>query len=197
MSSPDGAVGDSFSASCAPRNPGAPAPERNIVLVGMPGSGKTTIGRRAAARTGRPFLDTDDLIETATGASLRAVLELEGREGFLLRERRAAESVVSQGAVVATGGSIVYGDAAMAALAGGGTVVFLRLSLQELEDRIRDLDRRGVVRAPGQTLAQLFTERQPLYRRWAEITLDCDGRSAADLAQQVAQLAGPATGAPS
>lgn len=171
-----------------PRPSGSTEP--NVILIGMPGSGKTTIGRRVAESVGRSFIDTDDLIEADTGASLRAVLREEGREGFLRRERSAAESVRRTGAVVATGGSVVYGEKAMRALKGTGEIVYLRLGLEELLRRIGDPVERGVVTAPGQSLEALYEERCPLYERWADTTVECDGLSAAMIVFEVARRIG-------
>jgi shikimate kinase len=154
----------------------SPAPRaRNVVLVGMPGAGKSTAGVLLAKRTARAFVDSDLVIQERAGAPLEAILRAQGLDGF----RRLEETVVCglrpEHAVIATGGSVVYGDLAMAHLARLGTIVFLDVPLRELALRLGDLDARGVVRAPGQDLAALLAERLPLYRRCADVVVPCAG----------------------
>ena len=144
-----------------------------IVLIGMPGAGKSTVGRRLALSLRIRFIDTDRLLQERWGVSVRGLLEREGREGFLRREE---ESVLSMDppadAVISTGGSVVYSAAAMGRLRGLGTVVYLRTDAASLARRTGDLRRRGVVAAEGTTLADLLAERAPLYERYADLSVD-------------------------
>lgn len=149
----------------------------NIVLIGMPGSGKSTVGVLLAKRLGMGFVDTDLLIQAGEGRSLQRLIEINGMRRFCEIECRYAEHVDVSETVIATGGSVVYYDSAMAALKKTGTIVYLKLPLAELQQRLGDLNARGVVLEPGQTLAALYAKRAPLYERWAEVTADLSGLS--------------------
>ncbi len=144
----------------------------NIVLIGMPAAGKTAVGQILAKRLHRPFVDTDLLLEERVGKKPSELLASAGREGF----RRAEEATILElkrvGAVVATGGSVVYSTRAMAYLAARGILAYLFVDLATLSRRGLDLCARGVVRAPGQSLASLYAERTPLYERFADLVVD-------------------------
>lgn len=150
------------------------AAQRNIVLIGMPASGKSTVGRLLAERLRRPFVDTDTVLEQRHGVSLADLLQTCGLDGFVAREEQAVLELDVRGAVIATGGSVVYGERGMAALREHGTVVLIDCPLQVLARRLGDPAARGMVIAPGQTLEELLQERLPLYRRYADITVVCD-----------------------
>jgi shikimate kinase len=145
----------------------------NIVLIGMPAVGKSTLGVLLAKATSRDFVDTDVYIQARERRTLPEILAQEGRAGFRRIEEEAVLTLDCRNTVIATGGSVVYGARAMAHLKGYGTVVHLELPLNELKRRLRDLKLRGVVMAEGQTLDDLFAEREPLYRRYAEVSIDC------------------------
>lgn len=147
----------------------------NVVLIGMPAVGKSTLGVLLAKATSRNFVDTDLRIQAAERRTLPEILAAEGREGFRRIEEAAVLALECDETVIATGGSVVYGARAMAHLKGCGTVVHLELPLAQLKQRLRDLKVRGVVMAEGQTLDDLFAERAPLYRRYADVTVDCSG----------------------
>jgi shikimate kinase len=144
-----------------------------IVLIGMPGAGKTTVGRRLALSLGVRFIDTDRLLQERWGVPVRVLLEREGREGFLRREEEAVLAMdPPDSAVISTGGSVVYSAAAMGRLRGLGKVVYLRTDAASLSRRTGDLRRRGVVAAAGTTLSDLLAERAPLYERYADLSVD-------------------------
>jgi shikimate kinase len=149
--------------------------DRNVVLVGMPGVGKTTVGKRLARSLGRRFVDTDHVIEARERDSLQGIIARVGLDGFRAIEEDCVRALDCRGAVVATGGSVVYSDAAMEHLSARGLVVWLRLPIEILERRVGDPEARGMVRAAGQTLASLASEREPLYARWANATVDVAG----------------------
>jgi shikimate kinase len=153
-------------------------PEKNnVVLIGMPGAGKSTVGVLLAKRLEYDFLDTDIVIQAREGRGLHQIIREEGTERFRKLEAAYVRETAVSRCVVATGGSVVYDEGAMNHLRAGGRAVFLDLSLTALADRLGDIDARGVTRTPGQTLADLFAEREPLYRRYADIVVRCDGKN--------------------
>jgi len=149
-----------------------------LVLIGMPGAGKSTLGKQLAEHLGWPFVDTDLLIEQTAGESLQSLLErLRYQRMREFEEQCVAQCVLPEGAVVATGGSVVYGPAAMERLKSYGICVFLQISLQTVQTRVGNWQSRGFSCAPGQTLEAVFAERQPLYRHYADLIVECDGLS--------------------
>lgn len=159
--------------------------KQNVVLIGMPGAGKSTVGVVLAKRLGLSFVDTDLLIQAQTGRHLQAIIDTDGLSRFRAIEEEVLLSADVSGTVIATGGSVVYSEAGMAALSARGVVVFLEVPPLELERRIKDMDNRGVVIDPGQTFADLYANRLPLYRRYADITVQCDGLSVEDIAGRI------------
>lgn len=159
----------------------------NIILIGMPASGKSTVGRGLAAELGMAFLDVDKAIEQCHGAPLQQVLDTLGMEAFLDAERDAICALQCSGTVVAPGGSCVYREEAVRAMQALGTVVYLRLSLPEIEGRLNNLSSRGVALAPGQTMADLYAFRTPLYERCAHISVTADGQGPAETVESVKQ----------
>lgn len=144
---------------------------KSVILIGMPGSGKSTIGVLLAKELRRNFVDTDLLIQERTGRALQDILDEDGIPAFLAIEAETVVAYQPRGEIVATGGSVVYSEAAMRHLAEHGVCVYLECSHEVLEERLSNLDSRGVVRHPGQSVADLLAERQPLYLRWAVITV--------------------------
>ena len=149
----------------------------NITLIGMPGSGKSTVGVLLAKTLGFDFLDTDLLIQKREGALLQEVLDAHGTEEFLDLEADAICSVECRGTVIAPGGSAVCRERAMSHLRALGRIVYLHLPLEELERRLSNISTRGIARAPGETLADLFARRAPLYRNYADLTVDVGRQS--------------------
>jgi len=147
----------------------------NVVLIGMPGCGKSTVGVLLAKRLGRYFLDTDVLIQVAHEKSLQELIRIHGMDGFCQIEQDYVTCVDLKNAVIATGGSVVYYESSIQSLKSGGTLVHLKLPLEELGKRLGDLNQRGVVLEPGQTLATLYEKRTPLYEQWADVTVDLSG----------------------
>lgn len=146
----------------------------DLTLIGMPGSGKSTIGVVLAKTLGRDFVDTDLILQRREGALLQELLDRRGTEAFLDLEAAAICSVAPGGAVIAPGGSCVLREAAMAHLKALGPIVYLRLSYPALAGRIQNLKSRGIAFAPGQTLRDVYDQRIPLYERWADYTVDAD-----------------------
>lgn len=149
-----------------------PPKHRNIILIGMPAVGKTTVGRRIAAAANMTFLDTDRIIETETGKTIPALICDHGTEGFLAVENRICAAIDVSDCIIATGGSVVYGEEAMRHLSEIGTVVYLKLAFPLLQKRLRTPRERGVVLRRGQSLYDLYRERVPLYEKYADIIID-------------------------
>jgi len=149
----------------------------SVVLIGMPGAGKSTIGILLAKLTCRSFVDTDVLIQSQEGRPLQEIVNKDGHLALRAIEEQVIVGYGCTNCVVATGGSAVYSPAAMAHLKRHGTVVFLDTDLPTLETRVRDLDTRGLAKRPDQSFRDLFEERVPLYRTYADITIDCSGRT--------------------
>ncbi len=149
----------------------------NIVLIGMPGSGKSTVGVLLAKALQRDFLDTDVTLQAKEGRGLQEIIDQEGLDFFRRIEERHILSLDCRACVIATGGSVVYYPAAMAHLASSGVVIHLDLDLPSLTKRLTNLHLRGVVRVAGQTLNDLYAQRKPFYRKYAQITVPCAGRT--------------------
>jgi shikimate kinase len=166
--------GPLYSALCKGKGPDMRdlPPDYNVVLIGMPGCGKSTIGILLAKSMSRSFVDTDVVIQSREGKTLHQIALSAGREGFRDVECAAICSLEARRAIISTGGSVVYRTAAMEHLRDFGVVVFMDVSLAVLEKRLGDLDARGVSRNPGQTLESLMAERRPLYEAYADITID-------------------------
>ena len=147
----------------------------NVILIGMPGAGKSTIGVLLAKRLGVSFIDTDILMQTGEGSYLQETIAQHGIDGFRAIEEGYLISVPSDCGVVATGGSAVYSQKAMFHLKSLGSVVYLRIGLSALKERLGNLDQRGVLRMPGQTIDMLYDERRPLYGKYADITVSTAG----------------------
>jgi len=160
---------------------------KNIVLIGMPGAGKSTVGVLLAKSLKRPFCDTDLLIQTAADRYLQEIIDDEGMEAFLDREARVICDLQVVGAVIATGGSVVYREAAMRQLAATGTVVYLAASCATIAQRISDVATRGIARRPGQDICSLYAERHPRYCQYADLTIATDARAIEEVVTQLAR----------
>ena len=147
---------------------------RNIILIGMPGCGKSTVGVVLAKALGMDFIDSDLVIQKQTGKRLSQIIEESGDVGFREIENRINAALEAENSVIATGGSVIYGEEAMCHLKSIGTVVYLKLSCGAIEERLGDLHERGVTIQPGWTLRDLYNERVPLYEQWADLTVDCE-----------------------
>lgn len=149
----------------------------NIILTGMPGSGKSTIGVILAKQTSRDFIDTDILIQTAAGRSLQEIVDSDGHMALRRIEEEILLGISCHKHVIATGGSAVYSSKAMDQLGTNGVIVFLDADIATLQSRVKDFGQRGLAKRPDQSFADLFAERVPLYRKYADITVNCSGRT--------------------
>ena len=148
---------------------------KSVVLIGMPGAGKSTIGVLLAKRLAMGFIDTDIYLQEVEGLTLQAIVDGQGYGELRRIEERVLCSLEPEHAVIATGGSAVYSKKAMAHLKQLGRVVYLQVSLEEILTRVVDIATRGLARQPGQTLEDLFHERESLYEQFADVRLACDG----------------------
>lgn len=161
---------------------------KNIVLIGMPGAGKSTVGVVLAKSLGFTFIDSDLVIQQQTGKLLHELIFTHGVEGFWQIESDVNASLQVEKAVIATGGSVCYEPEAMGHLSKIGTVVYLKLSYEEIEERLGDLNARGVTMRQGQTLRDLYLERTPLYEKYAHITVECDALKIREIVAKIVNL---------
>lgn len=161
----------------------------NIVLIGMPGSGKSTIGNILAKLIGYCFLDTDLIIQNMEGKVLQDIIDEDGLPTFHTAEEKALCAVYCNDTVIATGGSAIFSERGMRHLKQNGKVVYLKLGINELEKRLSNLASRGVAGAKEKTIAQIFEDRRPLYEKFADYTVQCDGASVAENALKIVDLA--------
>ncbi len=157
----------------------------NIILIGMPGVGKSTVGVVLAKKMGYRFLDSDLIIQEETGKLLHEIISSEGLSGFIKVENDVNRNIQAHHSVIATGGSVVYGTEAMEHLKGIGRVVYLKLSCEGIADRLGDLKKRGVALKEGQTLAELYAERVPLYEKYGDLTVDCEEKGLRSVVEEI------------
>ncbi len=157
----------------------------NIVLIGMPGVGKSTVGVILAKQTARDFIDTDVLIQLDQKKPLQDIVDVRGHLALRAIEEKILLDLHCDNTVISTGGSAVYSDAAMQHLRGLGAIVYLQLDLATLEQRVADFSQRGLAKRADQTFADLYAERTPLYARHAEITVDCAGKTAEQICTEI------------
>lgn len=147
---------------------------KNLILIGMPGSGKSTVGVLCAKALGMPFMDTDLVIQARCGTLLQDLVNQLGTEGFLYKEEECILGITCQNTVIATGGSVALEPRAMAHLKQIGTVVYLALPYKEIKRRISNIATRGIAMSPGENLRTLYDYRVPHYQQHADITIDAD-----------------------
>ncbi|MBQ7012274.1 MAG: shikimate kinase [Clostridia bacterium] len=157
----------------------------SVILIGMPSCGKSTLGVLLAKQLGYRFIDSDLLIQESEGKLLHEIIAEKGKNGFISIEERVNAAIAENNAVIATGGSVIYGERAMENLKKLGKIVYLELSYDEMCSRLGDYSHRGVVMRSGTTLADMYAERKPLYEKYADITVRvCN----ADLTENVSKI---------
>lgn len=161
--------------------------ENNIILIGMPGAGKSTIGVILAKVLGYQFIDTDLVIQERENRKLKDIIKEEGLEGFIAIEDRINQSIHPQKTVISPGGSVVYGKGAMEHFRNIGVVVYIKLNYETLQSRLGNIKQRGVVLKEGQDLKGLYEERCPLYESYAHITVDAENKDVETLMEEVAE----------
>lgn len=162
----------------------------NLVLIGMPGSGKSTVGVILAKKTSRDFVDIDVLIQTSQQRTLQDIMDSDGHTVLRKIEEDVIVGLFIQNHVIATGGSAAYSDQAMAHLKSDGILIFLDVNLATLESRIADFSTRGIARRPGQSFAELFDERFVLYTKHADISIKCDDITQEQVCERIIEEVG-------
>lgn len=160
---------------------------KSIILIGMPAVGKSTVGVVVAKRLGYEFIDTDLLIQKQENRLLKEIIDDEGIDGFLKIENQVNCDVQAERAVISPGGSVVYCQEAMEHYKKIGVVVYLRASFETINNRIRNAKNRGVVLKEGQTLERLYEERVKLFEKYADITIDEEGKELGETIELVLQ----------
>lgn len=162
----------------------------NWILIGMPGAGKSTIGVVLAKTLGVPFIDTDLIIQERESMRLQDYINTKGLERFLEAEEQAVLSVKNEKSVVATGGSVVYKDKAMQHLKSIGKIIYLELPYRIIRKRIRNISTRGIAMGENQTLLDVYTERQALYEKYADIIVQCKGKNMEQIIEEIITVTG-------
>jgi shikimate kinase len=157
----------------------------NIVLIGMPGAGKSTVGVLLAKALGRYFLDTDVYIQALEDKPLQQIIDEKGLAEFCRMEQSHITCIDLKNAVIATGGSAVYSAEVMRYLGDDGIIVHLDLPFSEIQRRVTNLYTRGVVMEKGQTLQGLYDKRQPLYKKFADLTIDCSAKTHEQIVEEI------------
>jgi shikimate kinase len=160
----------------------------NIILIGMPGAGKSTVSVVLAKKLGKNFLDSDIVIQERTGKLLHEIISESGIDEFNRIEDSVNASLCVTNTIIATGGSVIYGKKAMEHLKSIGKIFYLKLSYEEIEERLGDLRKRGVVLKEGQDLKALYEERTPLYEKYADFTIECDGKMLREVVEEIASI---------
>lgn len=150
---------------------------KNIILTGMPGAGKSTIGVLLAKTLGMGFFDTDILIQEQCGMLLQDIIDSKGIDKFLNLEEKLIMNMNSEEAVIATGGSVVYSEKAMDTLKNNGYVFYLEVTLDEIKKRVSNIKTRGIVSGKGKSLSDIYNERIPLYKKYADVTINCTDKN--------------------
>ncbi len=158
---------------------------RNIVLIGMPGAGKSTIGVLLAKALKMPFTDTDLLIQQQENSYLQEIIDRSGIDEFLKIEEKVIMGLNVKKHVIATGGSVIYSDTAIRHLKACGVLVFLNTKLYQLERRLKNSATRGIAMKDGQTLAMLYDERMPLYKKYADLEIDCSKKHIESIVSEI------------
>ena len=157
----------------------------NIILIGMPGAGKSTIGIVLAKVIGYTFIDSDIIIQNEKQMLLHQLIEKYGLEGFNSIENEINSKISAHKSIIATGGSAVYGKEAMSHLKSIGTVIYLKLPYEKIKERLGDLNKRGVSIKKGQTLKSLYEERIILYEKYADITIECSNKKIGRIVEEI------------
>ena len=159
--------------------------KKNIILIGMPGAGKSTVGVILAKRIGFNFIDTDLIIQAQEKCRLQQIIDAHGLQNFRKIEEQMLLNLQVEHSIIATGGSVVYSEKGLKALGRTGPLIYIQVSLTALQKRIADMGQRGLVMSKGQTFEQLYQERTPLYEKFSELTISGEGVNAEQVAAKI------------
>ncbi len=159
--------------------------KNNIILIGMPGAGKSTVGVILAKRIGFHFIDTDLIIQAQEKCRLQQIIDTQGLKTFRRVEEQMLLNLQPDYSVIATGGSVIYCEEGLKALGKTGILIYIQVPLTVLEERIADMGQRGLVMAKEQTFEQLYQERAPLYEKFSKLTISGEGMNAEQVAAQI------------
>lgn len=159
----------------------------NIVLIGMPGAGKSTVGVLLARTLKMPFIDTDILIQEEQNMLLQDIINTYGIEKLLDTEENTIVNLCVENYIIATGGSAIYKEGSMRHLKDNGIIIYLHLKLSKIERRIKNITTRGIAMGKGQSLADIYKERVPLYKKYADIEIDCSHKHIEDVISEIVQ----------
>lgn len=160
----------------------------NIILIGMPGAGKSTVGVLLAKALGYDFIDTDLIIQGRLNNRLYKIIEEHGIDYFLQAENKIVSEVTADHTVIATGGSVVFGKEAMEHLRRMGKVVYIKLGCDEIKRRVNNITTRGIVMKKDETIEDIYSERVPLYERYADITVDVRNTTIEEAVEKILSL---------
>jgi shikimate kinase len=160
----------------------------NVILIGMPGCGKTTLGTELSEKIGYGYIDSDSVMVAREGKRLSEIIAEVGIEAFLDVEAKVNSELCASRCVIATGGSVIYRDCAMQKLKEKGTIVYLKLPYEVIEKRLGDLKKRGVALKEGFTLKDLYEERTPLYEKYADIVVELNGGTVQDSVKELVKI---------
>ncbi len=158
---------------------------KNIVLIGMPACGKSSVGVILAKTAAMSFVDTDLLIQEREGEKLQFLIDNRGMDAFLKIEESVLTDLKAEHSVISTGGSAVYSEAAMKNLGENGVIVYLKLPLGEIERRLNNIKTRGIAMKPGESLSDLYDYRVPFYERYADLTIEAEGLSIEEIIEEI------------
>ena len=157
----------------------------NIILTGMPGAGKSTIGVILAKAVKKPFIDTDLLVQQQENRYLQDIINNDGLEAFIKIEEGIIFGINVENHIIATGGSVIYSKASMEHLKRDGIIVYLNLKLFQIQRRIKNINTRGIALKNGQSLKSLYEERIPLYKSYADIVIDCSHKHIENIVDEI------------
>ncbi|MBQ3052567.1 MAG: shikimate kinase [Clostridia bacterium] len=160
----------------------------NIILIGMPSAGKSTLGVLLAKTLGMQFLDTDLAIQNYTGETLQQTINRDGIESFLKIEEKVVSSIKCENHVIATGGSVVFSQKAMESLKKQGKVIFLDVPLREIKNRLNNIKTRGIAMKKGETIDSIFKARLPLYKKYADLTVSAAEKNLETTVENIIKL---------
>lgn len=161
---------------------------KNLVLIGMPGAGKSTLGVLLAKALKMPFIDTDLLIQKQENCYLQELIDARGIEGFIKLEEGIILGLDAENSVIATGGSVVYSESAIEHLKSNGVLVLLDTKMYQLERRLKNALTRGIAMKGAQTLSALYTERMPLYKKYADVEIDCSRKHIETIVSEIKEI---------